>query len=309
MIISEDGAVQGKNKIKNSNEGKIECVNPKWGFVRVPRGYSLVTEGLTGKLKSKNSGLRFAWPWERRTFIPITDTPIDLKKEEYRSREDYLVVVDTAVTYKITDPSKFYVEENAKTQLQLTMSSILRRLVSKYNYQELSEVSIILDQHNPEFNWIETELNLFELKYGVKVDKITIQKAELTGELKKAQEENAVSKEVNKRNIAKATADKTVAEKEAETMIIRGEADAQILAKRLSELSIQLSKMNLSNTEKTQILREIFRSDNSNLTVIENNTGNEAYNVGAVCASMGRQNSQDTQEQIPIKAQVRKVRK
>jgi len=267
-------------------ESKIESIHPEWGFIRVPNGYTLVSEQLNGEVKVREKGFRFVWPWEaNRTFVSMNDIPLDYKKEEYTSKEGYTVTVDTAVTYRITNAAKQYIEENALQQLNLTMSSILRRLISKYDYKQLAEVKVVLEGEGyiPDFEWIGIELKRFEEKYGVRVGTITIQKAELNEQMKRSQEENTLNEEKNKRNVATAKAEKEIAELHAEAEKIKGATEAEISAIKLKQL---IDQIGTDTPEKLKLLRDVLIGQNTKYTIIENSSNDPEYSAATKLISV-----------------------
>lgn len=276
-------------------ESKIETIHPEWGFVRVPNGYTLVSEKLNGDVKVREKGFRFVWPWEaNRTFVSMNDTPIDYKKEEYTSSEGYMVMVDTAVTYRVVNAEKQYIEENAFQQLNLTMSSVLRRLISKYDYKKLVEVKVVLqgDGCIPDFEWIKNELQRFEEKYGIRVESITIQKAELNDDLKKSQEENTLNEEKNARNIATAKAEKEIAELNAEAEKIKGTVEAEISAIKLKQL---IEQIGTDTPEKLKLLRDVLIGQNTTYTIIENNSNDPEYSAATKLISVNNALTEENQ--------------
>lgn len=284
MFIGENN--QELNSNNGGNTRKVDTLYPSWGFVRVPNGYTLVSENLNGDVRVRDKGFRFVWPWEsHRTFVSMNDVPVDYVKEEYTSSEGYTVIVDTAVTYRITDAAKQFVEENAFQQLNLKMSSILRRLISKYNYKELAEVKIDLDSENSydNFEWIREELIKFESKYGIRVGAITIQKAELHGDLKKSQEENTLNNEKNKRNIATARAEKEIAQLNADAEKIKGSVAAEISAIKLRKL---VEEIGTDTPEKLKLLREVLIGANAKYTIIENSSNDPEYSMATKLVSV-----------------------
>lgn len=271
------------NETAKMNEGIEANLNSL--FVRIPNNYVVVATNLRGKMRIVKPGLKIFWPFEKKNLYYIGETPIDYKEEPFRSKEGFEVIVDSAVTYKVFAPIKFHQERNAAKQLNIAIEMILRRLVASMSYDEISNVRLDI-KPSGNFPWIADELKELELKYGISVTDITIQKVELTDDLKKVKEDDALNDAENARLISKASAeleaaklraaaDLEIAKVKAETIKLEKEAEAVSISKKIGEISKQIG--GADTTEKLKLIRDIITREQANYTVIENNNLDESY--------------------------------
>lgn len=271
------------NETAKMNEGIEANLNSL--FVRIPNNYVVVATNLRGKMRIVKPGLKIFWPFEKKNLYYIGETPIDYKEEPFRSKEGFEVIVDSAVTYKVFAPIKFHQERNAAKQLNIAVEMILRRLVASMSYDEISNVRLDI-KPSGNFPWIADELKELELKYGISVTDITIQKVELTDDLKKVKEDDALNDAENARLISKASAeleaaklraaaDLEIAKVKAETIKLEKEAEAVSISKKIGEISKQIG--GADTTEKLKLIRDIITREQANYTVIENNNLDESY--------------------------------
>lgn len=271
------------NETAKMNEGIEANLNSL--FVRIPNNYVVVATNLRGKMRIVKPGLKIFWPFEKKNLYYIGETPIDYKEEPFRSKEGFEVIVDSAVTYKVFAPIKFHQERNAAKQLNIAVEMILRRLIASMSYDEISNVRLDI-KPSGNFPWIADELKELELKYGIVVTDITIQKVELTDDLKKVKEDDALNDAENARLISKASAeleaaklraaaDLEIAKVKAETIKLEKEAEAVSISKKIGEISKQIG--GADTTEKLKLIRDIITREQANYTVIENNNLDESY--------------------------------
>lgn len=271
------------NETAKMNEGIEANLNSL--FVRIPNNYVVVATNLRGKMRIVKPGLKIFWPFEKKNLYYIGETPIDYKEEPFRSKEGFEVIVDSAVTYKVFAPIKFHQERNAAKQLNIAVEMILRRLVASMSYDEISNVRLDI-KPSGNFPWIADELKELERKYGISVTDITIQKVELTDDLKKVKEDDALNEAENARLISKASAeleaaklraaaDLEIARVKAETIKLEKEAEAVSISKKIEEISKQIGGANTA--EKLKLIRDIITREQANYTVIENNNLDESY--------------------------------
>lgn len=271
------------NETAKMNEGVEANLNSL--FVRIPNNYVVVATNLRGKMRIVKPGLKIFWPFEKKKLYYIGETPIDYKEEPFRSKEGFEVIVDSAVTYKVFAPIKFHQERNAAKQLNIAVEMILRRLVASMSYDEISNVRLDI-KPSGNFPWIADELKELERKYGISVTDITIQKVELTDDLKKVKEDDALNDAENARLISKASAeleaaklraaaDLEIARVKAETIKLEKEAEAVSISKKIEEISKQIGGANTA--EKLKLIRDIITREQANYTVIENNNLDESY--------------------------------
>ncbi len=279
------------NETAKMNEGIEANLNSL--FVRIPNNYVVVATNLRGKMRIVKPGLKIFWPFEKKNLYYIGETPIDYKEEPFRSKEGFEVIVDSAVTYKVFAPIKFHQERNAAKQLNIAVEMILRRLVASMSYDEISNVRLDI-KPSGNFPWIADELKELELKYGISVTDITIQKVELTDDLKKVKEDDALNDAENARLISKASAeleaaklraaaDLEIAKVKAETIKLEKEAEAVSISKKIGEISKQIG--GADTTEKLKLIRDIITREQANYTVIENNNLDESYSKILVAAN------------------------
>ena len=230
-------------------------------FVRVPNGYTVVAQGLDGKLRVKGAGLRFFYPWDKKYVYCISNKSMDFQKENYKSKEEFEIIIDTAVTYRISDVIKFHVQRNGLEQLKLLISELLRTYISKHTFEEISNWTLNIRADYRRYNRAESnayddlmyqfndrengansdgltedqiikKINSFDSTYGISVENIIIQKAELTDELKRSKEEDALTKAKNKRMVDTANAEleaaKLKAQADLETAKYKAKADKEI---------------------------------------------------------------------------------
>lgn len=267
---------------------KKEIVNTKGLFVRVPQGYEIVAEGLDGKLRTKTAGLRFFYPWDKKYVFYVKDTPIDFKKEKYKSVEGFEISVDSAITYHIVDSQKFYVQKNGIKQLKLVIGEILKNYASSHKFEEVNVWTLDIDLQkihdkiknmsseqiavdNPEL--VAKLLTLYN-EYGISVSRVIIQKAELSEDLKKSKEEDSLTEAKNNRMIATANAELMAAKIKADAEKTSGEADSSIIAQRIQYIQKQIEQ---SSPEQLKLIKAILLGGNANYTVIENGMSDPTY--------------------------------
>lgn len=173
-------------------------------FIQVPPNCQLVrTNKFTGEYSILGSGMHLNNPIYSYEVIDASVRALDYPKQKARSKEGFELTVDPAVTYSITDVAKFkYKSQNPKELLKIKTQAIVRKLISMYTYEELSNARV--DLSNNEFKWIKDEYAEYEQEYGVYIERFFLKSVELPLELQDDYQKTKVQEQENARKIEEA---------------------------------------------------------------------------------------------------------
>ena len=297
-----------EEKIEEQNNEYVDGEELSGLFIRIPAGYKIVAQGLTGELREKEPGLRCFRPFDKKFIYAVNNVSIDFKKENYKSQEGFEIIIDTAVTFHKADVIKFHSQRNGIDQLKLLISEIIRTYVSQHTFEQVSSWTVntntmftkypTIDYDDPSIseeekktannneifnNELIQKLSNFRAVYGISIDSIIVQKAELTAELKRSKEDDELTRARNKRMIGIAAAELEAAKKRAEASKAQGEAEAKVLEKKLKAISDLVG--DAPSAEKLKLLRDYLIGNRASYTVIENGTGDDFYTKANVVAN------------------------
>lgn len=184
------------NNMRNNRNIKI--------FIQVPPNCQLVrTNKFTGTYDVLGSGMHINNPIYSYEVIDASVRALDYPKQKARSKEGFELTVDPAVTYSVTDVAKFkYKSQNPEELLKIKTQAIIRKLISMYTYEELSNVRV--DLTSEEFRWIKNEYTEYEQEYGVSIERFFLKSVELPIELQDDYQKTKVQEQENARKLEEA---------------------------------------------------------------------------------------------------------
>ncbi len=120
-------------------------------------------------IRVEERGFIFLNPlFEEYLFAPKNETSIDYEPKKLLTRNGIYLDIDPVVRIRITDPITYYTSSNtALADLKDMIFSILNSYVSRHTMEEITSIHTF-----PLGELAPSEINDFELKYGIKIEQI-----------------------------------------------------------------------------------------------------------------------------------------
>ena len=233
-------------------------------FSIVPPNAVLVTHNIfTGKVKVKERGLRFNFPWIRSKLVITSTVAIDYPKRKYVTSDNVYIDVDPALTVKVIDASKYeFNSTNPLEELGTKIEDVMRIFIAnksvkdmigkKYNLVEIDSQGLLAD---------------FALRNGLQVTNLYFKSTDLPKTLVDDFEAATQQRLANERAIERAKSLKEQAIINKETAKLNAEAAAYGEKTRLTAIAKVLKDMNITPTEFAKVVSDSMWS-NGNATVI-----------------------------------------
>ena len=229
------------NKEKESSKGTVDnyAVYTTRLFKVIPKNSALIVRNrFNGKnVKIKDEGFTFLSPFSESKLISLAIRNFDYPKALYEDSNGQDIIFDIAITVKVIKPMEYeFLNTNVEAELKQLLESILRSIIRKYTYEELSKCEFELPEYKEgvvplyiddpitieeEFKNARFRLDKFAQKYGLAVINLYGKSIQQTPEIQEA---------YNKKIIAEREAQASIVAKEAE--LTRAKIDAEILKTR-----------------------------------------------------------------------------
>lgn len=262
-------------------------------FQIVPQNYSLVKKNIFTQ-ENKNIdgyGLKFFPPLVTKTILVPNHTGI----KKYNNIETYTldgeeIKIDFDIVMQIIDPAKYIVEgKNKVNELNALVIRLLRIYISDKQFDQVIKGECKLKDFDPNF-----ELDSFTEKYGIEVQKIMIEKVNLSENLKKLYNDAAEEKQKRIAQTERLQAETEKAKNDAKIRRINSNAEAdQIKTIEAAKNSMYIDKINAENLayiEKiAKVVQELKKNglsdDNVNACIramILSENGNTVFTDGGL---------------------------
>ena len=195
----------------------------------IPKNCALIVRNKFNgsKVECKMGGFALIAPWKESKLVSLAIQNINYEKASFDDKEGQQLTVDLALSIKVVDPIKYeYVHKNPEEELKILLYSLVRVLIKKSSYEELSKkhfelpnsnieddpnilytnggyiykssirqnsngnsVGTVVSDFDLELYDIRKQLNLFASKYGLAVVSLRNQEVQQSEEMQKAYDE------------------------------------------------------------------------------------------------------------------------
>jgi len=260
----------------------------------VPENYCLVTKNIfTQAVDYKEGhGLKFINPLFTKTIlVPLMHTTKGYNGLSVTTSDGIEIKTDIELVMRITDPAKYVVEGKYQiNQLNSLIKRLLRVYVSGKGFENVIQEECRLNNFDP-----NNEFNVFEQNYGIKIDRVIIEKVELPERLKKLYNDAAEAKERQKAQTIENQIQEEKALSAAKIRGIESEAKAkeikaiesaktQAYIEKLSDLVEKLKSQGISTSSIEKQIETLIMAEKGNaIFMAGGNTmaGNIASGVAA----------------------------
>ena len=274
------------------------------GFQTVPENYSLVTKNVFSQVNRNvdGFGVKFFMPLFTKTILVPKYSGI----KKYNNIESFSVdgeelKIDLDIVMKIVNPAKYMVEgKNKLNELNALITRLLRIYIST------RKVDVILrgscDKNEFDLNG---ELLSFEERYGIKIERILIEKVELSENLKKLYNDAIEEKQKRIAQAERLMAEKEKALNDAEINKIQYEIEAEktrifeeiknnAYVDRISKLAVSMKKEGFDQHSIEAYIRTMILADNGNTIFLGNDTEAQKIAKGVAGAQIATNTLKDT---------------
>ena len=251
------------------------------GFQTVPENYSLVTKNIFTQANKNvdGFGVKFFMPLFTKTILVPRYSGIKKYNDiETFSSDGEELKVDLDIVMRIVDPAKYMVEGKTKlAELNALVARLIRVYISKRKFDTVLRGVC----KKTEFD-TKAELSFFEERYGIRIERIIIEKVELSEKLKKLYNDAIEEKQRRIAQNERLMAEKEKAQNDAEISRINYETEAKRIQSleeaknnayvdRISKLAIQLKKEGFSQESIDAYIKTMILADNGNTIFMGNN--------------------------------------
>lgn len=251
-------------------------------FRSVPKNTVLVCKNvINGNYYSLDSGLRVVAPWVVSKLTSLSAKTIDYPKEVYKTKDGIEVTVDVAANIRITDAVKYeIVSQTPLTQLGIEIKDLMRTFVAGKDTDDLYLTK--LDTKNIDPN---NQLDDFENKYGLKVEKMNIKNVILPRSIVDDYEKKKEAEKRREIALIEADEQKIRANTTATVTKIEGEAKASVKAQEIDLVIESLLKRGYSKEQIIDYMaKTVFAKDGTHVFANLNSTPIDGTNLGALGA-------------------------
>lgn len=274
------------------------------GFQTVPQNYSLVTKNVfTQENKNvKGFGIKFFVPLFTKTILVPNYSGIKKYKDiETISIDGEELKIDLDTIMKITDPAKYMVEgKNKLNELNALISRLLRVYISEREFKTVLSGVCNINEFDS-----TGELYNFEERYGIKIERILIEKVELSENLKQLYNDAIEEKQRRIAQAEKLQAAMEKAQNDAEINKINYETEAQKIkvleevkneayVDRISKLAVRLKQEGFSQESIDAYIKTMILADNGNAIFMGNDIEAQRIAKGVAGAQMATNTLKDT---------------
>lgn len=260
----------------------------------VPENYCLVTKNIFTQVVDykEGHGLKFINPLFTKTIlVPLMDVTKGYNGLPVTTSDGIEIKTDIELVMRITDPAKYVVEGKYQiNQLNSLVKRLLRVYVSTKGFENVIQEECKLNNFDP-----NREFAMFEQNYGIKIDRVIIEKVELPERLKKLYNDAAEAKERQKAQTIENQIQEEKAVSAAKIREIEAEAKAkeikaiesaktQAYIEKLTELVEKLKKQGISTGSIEKQIETLIMAEKGNaIFMAGGNTmaGNIASGVAA----------------------------
>jgi len=286
-VLRENLSEMDKIFIPQDLDGNIDMenlVSYKYnlkGFQTVPENYSLVTKNVFTQ-ENKNVegfGVKFFMPLLTKTILVPKHSGIKKYNDiEAFSSDGEELKVDLDIIMRIVNPAKYMVEgKNKLNELNALVNKLIRVYISKRKFD-----TILRGVCNKSDFDLRGELLDFEKRYGIQIERILIEKVELSEKLKKLYNDAIEEKQKRIAQTEKLIAEREKAQNDAEISRISYETEAKkrklfeevkndAYVDRISKLAVQLKKEGFSQEHIDTYIRTMILADTGNAIFMGNN--------------------------------------
>lgn len=250
----------------------------------------LVRSKFSGQnVEIRKGGWTIVAPWKEAKLVSLAEKTIDYPKMEFDDLEGQSIFIDYAITVRIVNPIKYeYAHQNIDEALKIMISSAVRVLVKKAEFEEMAgrdfsinqgetNTNIKNDDFSRKLQAMAQQFLTFEQKYGLKIVSFESKDIQQSPELQKVYDERIRRRKEGEAKQEEAKKQQEVARIDAETRKIKALADAdaykiehqaknEVLAnKRELELkAIQSGLTGLSEAQRMEVIKAYVLANGDN---------------------------------------------
>ena len=260
---------------------------------------AIINDDSIGGRSVKKAGFTFISPFKESRLVSLAIRNFDYPKQLFEDKDGQDIIVDLAVTVKVIDPIKYlYINTNVEAELKQLIESMMRSLVKKYRYEQLSGSRFTLpDSNTPannanlpaineELTKARKELDNFGFKYGLRVVSLYNKSIQQTARVQEAYNKKIIAEREAEAAEIEKQGERRRAEIEAEIIKTKAEAEAEAEKKKLeSRYEALISAIKDLPREKQAEILKIF-SLGGNANVFMSVGGDDAVKTGVVAGSV-----------------------
>lgn len=270
----------------------------------IPKNYSLVTKNIfTQEVKNVDGyGIKFIPPMVVKTILVSNHTGIKKYNDVEAFSDDGIALkIDYSITMRISDPAKYTVEgKNQNKNLDSTVKRLMLGFISSMGFERVVTGACPINIFD-----LNNELTDFSDQYGIKVERILIEKVTLPEVLRKLYNDKA--EEAQKKqaqairlaaDIEKANAESTIAgikaKTEANKIAIVEKANADAIANKLAQVAKSLKAEGLSEEQTSIAIRTYLMAQNENAVIYLGDNGEAQKIAAGISGGRSRSKSKQT---------------
>lgn len=265
-------------------------------YAVIPKNSVLIDRSkFNGKnVKVKGEGFALLSPFHESKLVSLAIRNFDYPKQMFEDINGQDVIVDLAVTVKVIDAIKFeYVNTSVEAELKQLLESIMRSLIKKHTYEDLTTNRFELPEYNERFtpSSIPNPSNIDEelINARVRLDDFAARNGLAIVNLynKSIQQTVAVQEAYNKKVIAEREAQALKIQKEAElerakidAEIVKTKADAEAKLVAMRYRALKNTIKDLPLEKQAEILKIFSLDSNGKTNVFMSVDGNDSIRTG-----------------------------
>ena len=274
----------------------------------VPANYSLVTKNVLSQNVDfrDGSGIKLINPLFTKTIlVPLMDATHGYNNLSVTTLDGVEIKTDIKLVMRITDPAMYVTEGKYQIeQLNSLVKRLLRIYISSKNFSNVIQEQCDMNKFD-----LNNEFGLFEDKYGIKIDRVIIEKVELPENLKRQYNDAAEARERQKaldienetrkkKSLADAEIRENDAKAKAKEIKILEEAKTQAYIDKMIKLVDSLKKQGVSTNSIEEYIRTLIVAEKGNAIFMNagggaNSSANDIANgvaAGIKAAEMKKDN-------------------
>lgn len=314
--------------MENNEKQNTQNIDPYKVYITkvfrvIPQNAVLLTRNkFNGNwIKVKTGGFALISPFSESKLVSLAVRNFDYEKQEFEDRNGLDLTVDLAVTVKIVDPIRYeYKNKNVEAELKQLIDSLMRSLIKKCIYEELSaarielpSTSIDIGRNNEkipkspkeqlhvikrssypktfsgELLRIRDGLDQFAKRYGLVVIDLYTKSIQQSAAMQEAYNKQVIAKKERAAALIAKEGEKERAMIDAEIAKIKAGTDAYAIAQRYKSVIERIK--NLPRDKQAEILKVFSATLNGNPNMFMSLDGGNLTNAGMVGSAVMGQKS------------------
>lgn len=289
-------------------------------FRVIPKNAVLITRNKFNgnRIKVKTGGFALIPPYSESKLVSLAVRNYDYEKQEFEDRNGLDLTVDLAVTVKIVDAIKYeYENKNVEAELKQLIDSLMRSLIKKCVYEELSAARIELAKTSIDINdmpkspkeqlqvgtrtsypktfsgellKIRDELDKFATRYGLVVVDLYTKSIQQSAAMQEAYNKQVIAMKEREAALIAKEGEKERAKIDAEIAKIKAGTDAYAIAQLYKSVNERIKDLPMDR--QAEILKVFSASLKGNPNLFMSLDSGNLTNAGMVgSAIMGQNNN------------------